>query len=37
VRAIATAHGATITARALDSGGLDVEVRFPHAPSLPRP
>jgi signal transduction histidine kinase len=29
VRAIAAAHGATITARAPDSGGLDVEVAFP--------
>jgi len=29
VRAIAVAHGATITARAPDSGGLDVEVAFP--------
>jgi signal transduction histidine kinase len=29
VRAIATAHGATITARALESGGLEVEVAFP--------
>jgi signal transduction histidine kinase len=36
VRAIATAHGATITARALDSGGLAVEVAFP-ADRLVRP
>jgi signal transduction histidine kinase len=36
VRAIATAHGATITARALESGGLDVEVVFP-ADRLVRP
>jgi signal transduction histidine kinase len=36
VRAIATAHGATISARAPDSGGLDVEVVFP-ADHLVRP
>jgi signal transduction histidine kinase len=29
VRAIAIAHGATITARALEAGGLEVEVAFP--------
>jgi signal transduction histidine kinase len=29
VRAIATAHGATITARARPEGGLDIEVSFP--------
>jgi signal transduction histidine kinase len=29
VHAIATAHGATVTTRALADGGLDVEVRFP--------
>ena len=29
VRAIATAHGAVLTARAPESGGLDVRVRFP--------
>jgi len=29
VRAIAAAHGATLTAKARDGGGLDVEVRFP--------
>jgi signal transduction histidine kinase len=29
VRAIATAHGATLTARAPDTGGLDVRVEFP--------
>jgi K+-sensing histidine kinase KdpD len=28
VRAIATAHGAAVTARAPDSGGLDVRVDF---------
>jgi signal transduction histidine kinase len=36
VRAIAAAHGATITARALESGGLDVTVVFP-ADRLVRP
>jgi signal transduction histidine kinase len=35
VRAIATAHGATITARAVASGGLDVRVVFP--PGRPPP
>jgi signal transduction histidine kinase len=29
VRAIADAHGATVTARARDDGGLDIEVSFP--------
>lgn len=29
VRAIATAHGAALVARALPSGGLDIEVTFP--------
>ncbi len=29
VRAIATAHGATITARPQPGGGLEIEVRFP--------
>jgi signal transduction histidine kinase len=29
VRAIATAHGAAITARAIESGGLEVGVAFP--------
>jgi signal transduction histidine kinase len=29
VRAIATAHGAAVTARARESGGLDVRVEFP--------
>ena len=32
VRAIATAHGATVTARAPESGGLDVRVDFPVVP-----
>jgi len=33
VRAITTAHGAVLTARALESGGLDVRVAFPlHRP-----
>jgi signal transduction histidine kinase len=32
VRAIATAHGAAITARARTGGGLTVEVLFPAAP-----
>jgi signal transduction histidine kinase len=36
VRAIATAHGAVVTARAPDSGGLDVRVAFPLY-HLPRP
>jgi signal transduction histidine kinase len=36
VRAIATAHGATITAHAPESGGLDIEVVFP-ADRLVRP
>jgi signal transduction histidine kinase len=36
VRAIAAAHGATLTARAPDSGGLDVEIVFP-ADRLVRP
>jgi len=36
VRAIATAHGARISARAPESGGLDVKVVFP-ADRLPRP
>ncbi len=31
VRAIADAHGATVTARARDAGGLDIEVSFPGA------
>jgi signal transduction histidine kinase len=35
VHAIATAHGATLTARAQPAGGLDVEVSFP--PPLPTP
>jgi signal transduction histidine kinase len=33
VRAIATAHGAAVTARAPDSGGLDVRVEFPVHPT----
>ena len=33
VRAIALAHGAEIAARALPEGGLEVEVRFPLAPT----
>jgi signal transduction histidine kinase len=36
VRAIATAHGATIEARALPGGGLAVDVTFPPPPSPPR-
>jgi signal transduction histidine kinase len=38
VQAIATAHDATITARAQSAGGLDVVVRFPldpHHPAVP--
>ena len=33
VQAIADAHDATITARALDDGGLDIDVDFPAAPA----
>jgi signal transduction histidine kinase len=40
VRAIAAAHGATITALALPGGGLSIEVAFPsaagHEPGVPR-
>jgi len=36
VRAIATAHGATIGARALPDGGLAIDITFP-SPSGPRP
>jgi len=32
VRAIATAHGATLTARARPAGGLELDVSFPGAP-----
>ena len=32
VRAIADAHGATVTARARPEGGLDIEVSFPGHP-----
>jgi signal transduction histidine kinase len=32
VQAIATAHGATLETRAQPSGGLDIEVTFPHVP-----
>ncbi|HEY3865806.1 MAG TPA: ATP-binding protein [Solirubrobacteraceae bacterium] len=35
VHAIATAHGATVLARAQPDGGLEMEVRFPHTD--PRP
>ena len=36
VRAIATAHGAAVTARALPSGGLTIDVTFPRpAPARP--
>jgi signal transduction histidine kinase len=35
VRAIADAHGATLTARARPEGGLDVEVRFPAVAPMP--
>ncbi|MGR6917795.1 sensor histidine kinase [[Actinomadura] parvosata] len=31
VRAIVSAHGGTVTARARSGGGLRVEVRLPHA------
>ena len=41
MQAIATAHDATVTARAQPTGGLDIVVRFPVAPSpgadLPHP
>ena len=37
VRAIADAHGATLTARARPEGGLDVEVSFPDRPGLALP
>lgn len=36
VRAIATAHGAALSAQARPAGGLDIEVRFPHRPHLDR-
>jgi signal transduction histidine kinase len=35
VQAIATAHAATVTARAQPSGGLDIEVGFPQADAGP--
>ena len=35
VRAIAVAHGATLTSRAQPEGGLDVEVSFPASPRQP--
>jgi signal transduction histidine kinase len=35
VRAIATAHGAAITARARHGGGLSIEVTFPAMPDEP--
>ena len=35
VRAIATAHGATIGARALPDGGLAIDVTFPPPPDPP--
>jgi signal transduction histidine kinase len=37
VRAIATAHGASTTARALPAGGLAVDVTFPPRPAVPAP
>jgi signal transduction histidine kinase len=37
VRAIATAHGATATARALPDGGLAVDVTFPPPGPVPAP
>jgi signal transduction histidine kinase len=37
VRAIATAHGATATARALPAGGLAVDVTFPPPRPVPAP
>jgi signal transduction histidine kinase len=36
VRAIAGAHGATLTSRAQPEGGLDVEVSFPASPRQPQ-
>ena len=36
VRAIAVAHGATLTSRAQPEGGLDVEVSFPASPRQPQ-
>jgi len=33
VQSIATAHGATLSARPQDGGGLDIQVRFPPAPA----
>lgn len=35
VRAIATAHGAALSARPQRAGGLDIEVRFPHQAHQP--
>jgi signal transduction histidine kinase len=35
VRAIGAAHGASITARARDGGGLSIEVTFPAKPDEP--
>lgn len=37
VRAIADAHQATLRARALPAGGLDVQIRFPVMPAADRP
>jgi signal transduction histidine kinase len=36
VQAIATAHDATLTARAQQTGGLDIEVGFPLADTVPK-
>ena len=37
VRAIADAHGATLTANARPGGGLDIEASFPAGPAKIRP